>query len=111
MNKSIDILYQTIAQNIVNAIEDEWTEAVIDFQFFGDAGKYNGRYLTLESRTEQDFSVGYHNYKAFKQIHQIMAEDGDHQWNRAKFTLYPTGKFSVNFEWDQALADEIKATS
>ena len=111
MNINIDVLYQTIAQNIVNSIEGEWTEAVINFQFFGDAGKYNGRYLTLESRTEQDFTVGYNNYKAFKQIHQIMTEDGSNKWNRAKFTLYPTGKFSIDFEWDQALADEVEANS
>lgn len=32
---------------------------------------------------------------------------GGSDWNRAKFTLYPTGKFNVEFEWDQELADEI----
>lgn len=111
MKQDIDALCQGIAKNIADTIEADWDVAVINFQFFGDAAKYNGRYLVLGSDQEQDFTVGYNNYKALKKIHQITTLSGKENWNFAKYTLCRTGKFSIDFEWDQALADEIKANS
>ena len=111
MSKTIDELYLDIAQRIIDTIDDDWSKAIINFQYFNDAGKYTGRYFSSNSDEEKDFKVGFKSYKDFKAIHAITTEDGSNQWNRAKFTLHPTGEFSIDFEWDQALADEIKANS
>lgn len=40
-------------------------------------------------------------------MHEVTTEGGKNRWNRVKFTLYPDGKFNIDFEWDQALFDEI----
>ncbi|WP_394146626.1 immunity protein YezG family protein [Vibrio atypicus] len=109
--KSIDALYLEIAQRIVNAIGDEWEKAVINFQYFGDAGEYTGRYYKTDADDEHHFKVGYQSYKAFKSIHKISTENGSNIWNRARFTLYPSGKFNIEFEWDQALEDDVNANS
>jgi len=107
VNKTIDELYLDIAQRIINTIDKEWTEATIDFQYLGDAGEFTGRYITSNSDHENDFKVGFKTYKDFKTIHSITTEGDSNQWNRAKFKLTPDNKFSIDFEWDQSLADEV----
>ncbi len=111
MNESIDDLYKAIAQRIVDSIEDDWRKATIDFQYLNDAGKYTGRYFSKSETNEKDFKVGYKSYKDFKKIHEITTENSSNLWNRAKFTLYPSGEFNIDFEWDQSLADEIESSS
>ena len=37
-----------------------------------------------------------------------MTEKSDiHKWNRAVFTLDSDGNFSIDFEWDESLEDEM----
>ncbi len=110
MSKTVDEIYEDIAQRIVDAIDEEWTEATIDFEYLGDSGEYKGRYITGAS-DEKDFKVGFKTYKDLKSLHAITTEGVSNHWNRAKFTLFPTGNFNIDFEWDQALADEIERLS
>ncbi|EPF2929534.1 immunity protein YezG family protein [Vibrio navarrensis] len=44
----------------------------------------------------------------FEELHKITTENPNNKWNRAIFTLEPSGSFNIDFEWDQALADEIE---
>ncbi|WP_062270713.1 immunity protein YezG family protein [Endozoicomonas arenosclerae] len=108
---TIDEIYSNIATRIVDAISEDWAEAFIEFEYFGDSGEYKGRYITSSSEETKNFKVGYKTYKEFKKLHDITTEGESDRWNRAKFTLYPTGKFNIDFEWDQDLADEIAANS
>ncbi len=105
MSKTINELYLEIAQRVVDVIDEDWKVATIDFQYLGNAGMYYGRYIS-GSDLEKDFKVGYKTYRMFKLIRSIMIENGSNQWNRAKLTLIPSGKFDMEFEWDQSLVLE-----
>lgn len=109
---SIDDIYLEIAQDISDSIEDEWGIAVVTFEIEEDAGEFDCIYKPqIDSEREYDFDIGYSTYKAFERLHKITTQGGVNKWNRAKFTLFPTGKFSIDFEWDQNIADEIEANS
>ncbi len=99
---SIDEIYIIIASNISDAIDDHWSIAVVTFDFEEDAGEFECVYKT-ESGSEYDFDISYETYKAFDMLHDLTADDKEDKWNRAKFTLYPTGKFNIDFELKGAL--------
>ena len=107
---NIDEVYHAIAQNIVQAIEADWKHAEVCFERDEDYGGFKCSYSDSEGKLS-DFDVSYSTYKNFKQLHLITSEDESNRWNKAKFTLYPTGKFNIDFEWDQDLADEIAANA
>ena len=112
MSDVINNIYLNIAKGIVDVIDSNWSVAIIKFDYMGGAGEFDCTYKDSElSEVENDFDVDYSMYKLFKELHQVMNEREAHTWNRARFTLYPTGKFSIDFEWDQALADEVEANS
>jgi hypothetical protein len=109
---TIDDIYLKIARNISDAIENQWSVAIVTFELEEDAGEFECIYIKdLNLGIEHDFDVSYETYKAFDNLHKITTEGGGNKWNRAKFTLYPTGKFSIDFEWVQDLADEIEANT
>ncbi|NRD74006.1 DUF600 family protein [Shewanella sp. VB17] len=107
--ENIDNLYLSIAQNIIQNSSDSWDIAEVNVEVFDDALKLKGGHYKNEMFT----SFKFRNFdrkiiKDFENIHLITTENPDNNWNRAKFTLEPTGKFNIEFEWDQALADEIE---
>ena len=103
---SIDEIYQKIAHSIIDAIETQWSVAIITCELAEDAGAFKCIYKEdNDSAVDHDFDVTYETFKAFEKLHEITTS-GENDWNRARFTLYPTGKFSIDFEWDQSLADE-----
>jgi hypothetical protein len=109
---NIDEIYLRIAQNISDAIDQSWSVAIVQFEYEEDAGEFDCVYKIDESSDiEHDFEVNFETYKSFKELHAIMTQGDSNKWNRAKFTLYPTGKFNIDFEWDQSLADEVNSNS
>ncbi len=111
MSLTIDEIYNSIGQNMVDNLPSEWSEAFINVErSTNDAIKLSGGYASLNS----DFnSFKFRNFDRkitdeFHNIYKIMTEESDqNKWNRAKFKLTPDGKFSIDFDWDQALADEV----
>ena len=111
MSLTIDEIYNSIGQNIVNNLPSEWLEAFIDVERGSDdALKLGGGYSSLDSNFT---SFKFRNFDRrivddFHELYAIMTEENDHhKWNRAKFKLTPDGKFSIDFDWDQELFDEI----
>lgn len=108
---SVDEIYLEIAHNIIDSIETQWSVAIITCELAEDAGAFKCIYKEdNDSAVDHDFDVSYETFKAFENLHEITTS-GENDWNRAKFTLYPSGKFSIDFEWDQGLADEVEANS
>ncbi len=108
---TVDDIYLEIAHSIIDAIETQWSVAIITCELAEDAGAFKCIYKEdIDSAVDHDFDVSYETFKAFEKLHEITTS-GENDWNRAKFTLYPTGKFSIDFEWDQGLADEVEANS
>ena len=100
---NIDEIYLKIVHNISDAIETQWSVAIITCELAEDAGEFECIYKEdIESDVDHDFDVSYETFKTFKKLHEITTSAENH-WNRAKFTLYSTGKFSIDFEWDEKL--------
>lgn len=107
MTRTIDEIYESIAQNMIDAIPSDWSSSSLDLEFNNGSAEFDATFETPAGDTE-DFDVEYQVFKDFKEMYAIMTEEGDqHKWNRAKFKLTPEGKFSIDFDWDQALADEV----
>jgi hypothetical protein len=110
----IEDIYLSIARNIANSITNEWSIAVLEIErtdsdaisFSGDYSHNGGKEsLNFRSFDRKALKIDSHN------LHEITTEGGNNKWNRAKFTLAPSGEFEIDFKWDQALADEIEANS
>ncbi|MBU2894362.1 antitoxin YezG family protein [Colwellia sp. D2M02] len=105
--RTIDDIYMGIAQHLIAQLNDSWKECKIETEFFEDAAEFDVTYVSTRNETI-DLTAGYNLFKLFKELHKITTENSDNKWNKAKYTLEPTGKFNIDFEWDQELADEIE---
>ena len=105
--RTIDSIYTAIAEHMINQIDEEWIDCKIAVEFFESAAEFDTTY-TSKSGIEHDLKGGYPLFKLFKELHELTNESPENNWNRAKFTLEPTGKFKMDFDWDQELADEIE---
>lgn len=102
-------IYLKIAQHIVDTIDVKWAVAIIDSEIHAGAGSFKCVYKEDEnSDLDYDFDSSFELFEAFESLHKITTEGGENDWNRAKFTLHPTGKFDIEFKWDQELADNIR---
>ncbi|MBF89689.1 MAG: hypothetical protein CMG75_08565 [Candidatus Marinimicrobia bacterium] len=109
---TIDDIYLKISQHIVDTIDAKWAVAIINSEIHVGAGHFNCVYKEdVSADVDYDFDSSFELFEAFENLHKITTEGGENNWNRAKFTLHPTGKFNVEFEWDQVLADEIESYS
>lgn len=106
---TIDDIYKSIAQNIVDAIPGHWDESTLHIERpSSDVIGFKGGYVNSEGY--QSFKFRNFDRRKLTQdchsLHSIIADNGSNQWNRATFTLYQTGQFNIEFEWDQLLHDE-----
>lgn len=108
MTANANDVYQEIGVAVNSAINEEWDEATIDFEFFGDAGTAKGRYVASNGEGAKNFKTGYKIFKLFKSLHAITCASDSNMWNRAAYSLKKDGQFSIDFQWDQGLADEIE---
>lgn len=111
MGLRIDEIYNSIAGNMIDNLPSEWSESFINVERdASDALELSGGYMSLDSEFT---SFKFRNFdrrivKEFHELYTIMTEESDHhKWNRAKFKLTPDNKFTLDFDWDQELADEI----
>jgi len=111
MNLTVDEIYTSVAHNILDNVPEGWKEAFINVERDADdAIELSGGFSSNDTEIT---SFRFRNFdrriiKDFHSLHKITTENNSNKWNRAKFTLFPTGKFNIDFEWDQALADEIE---
>jgi len=106
-NRTIDDIYESLGEGIFDSVETGWIEATIDAIVFEDSVRCSGNYIPIEGASSISFSVSDDAFDDFEELHEITTEGDSNQWNRAKFKLTPDGKFSIDFEWDQELADEV----
>jgi len=109
--RTIDEIYGCIAQHLVDCVGSDWSALTLEVEReANDVIGYTGIYKTLENKEEylDVFELDDHVGDDFDELHAIMTAEGDHhKWNRATFKLTPDGKFSIDFDWDQALADSV----
>lgn len=106
MNKIEDI-YTGMAQHLIAQIDDTWIQSKIEVEFFEDSAEFDVTYLDSNGNVI-DLEAGYKLFMLFKELYTITTENSEDKWNRATFSIEPSGKFNIDFEWDQDLADEIE---
>jgi hypothetical protein len=106
VNRTIDEIYLSIAQAVVDSIDETWDEARIEVEFVEDTAEFDCVYLKSETKEEMDFDVDFQMYKDFKELHKITTEGNSNLWNRALFKLKPSGEFSIDFKWDEEIASD-----
>lgn len=104
----VDEIYQRIANIINEAITEDWKEATALLKRVKKVVGFTGSYLDANGISKNlEAKFGFFDAKAIHELHQITTEGGKNRWNRLKFTLYPTGKFELDFIWDQDYDDEL----
>ena len=105
----VNDLYQEIATNIHKCIPEAWDNAVLDIEAADGTMEFNGNYCSVAApETLKNLEVNYNTFKLFKKLRKVTTENQKNNWNRAKFTLLSDGEFTIEFKWDQELADEIE---
>jgi len=113
---TVDDIYKSIAQNMMDNLVSHWSEAYLTVERdASDAIGFKGGYIN-ESKVFTSFKFRKFERRRdlprdFHKLYEIMTVEDANNWNKAKFTLFPSGKFSIDFEWDQDMADEIEALS
>ena len=108
---TVDEIYSGIAQKIVGAIDfQEWSRAELVAQLMGGATEFSGTVYSDGNKVGY-FKIHHELFDLFEELQEIMSEGSKVQWNTAVFNLNADGEFSVNFDWDQELYEEIKSLS
>ncbi|RNL55907.1 hypothetical protein [Pedobacter jejuensis] len=106
---TVDEIYEKIGYSITNAIKvDNWNKAQLALEVVGDSVDFKGY---LNENEKFDAPGGFSLAKSILNLHEITTEGGNNKWNRAIFTLFSTGKFDMEFIWDQELQDEVERLS
>ena len=104
MTEDLETLYNEIANDINDAIEDQWKKAWLEVEMEDDNGELTGKYIDNDSN-EKYFECEYETYKRFRQLWENYKSLEKGPWDRAIFTLTPNGEFTIDFEYnDQAAA-------
>ncbi|WP_086930239.1 immunity protein YezG family protein [Agarilytica rhodophyticola] len=116
METTVDHIYKSVAQEMINNIPDDWSLSHLDVEreagdTIGFSGGWTSKQGQFNSFKFREFKNRRMLVKNFHKLHEITTEGGANKWNKAKFVLKPQGEFEINFEWDQSLADEIEALS
>lgn len=104
-------IYQMIADRIlagINISDEAWKESVANIKRQEGMVSFTGYYIKedgTEKSLESPFS--FFDGLAIHELHSIITSDGRSRWNTLKFRLFPTGKFELDFIWDQEYQDEI----
>ncbi|KQM77873.1 hypothetical protein ASE74_15855 [Pedobacter sp. Leaf216] len=110
---TVDEIYTAIAKEILNVINNEWEKACLEFEFVGEGVVgYTGDYFKNDTRKNIEVeNIDDSISDWLSKLHEITTEGGNNKWNRSVFTLFSTGKFAMEFIWDQELNDEIERLS
>jgi len=111
--KTIDEIYQAIADNMESVIAEEWAYAELNIETIGTMVSFIGEYMNANKEKKQinvdelDFQLTFD----ILELHRISTEDGVNKWNKATAHLTSEGKFNMEFMWDQQFYDEIDRLS
>lgn len=112
MYMTYDEVYNLIG-NELNAItpEEGWQEARLYIKLVRGSLEYHGDFLgdqgEIGDLNVHDMSGDMYDY--IVELFVGMNENRTNLWNRAIFKLASGGKFSIDFNWDEELAQESGA--
>jgi len=110
----IQSIYKSIVTNIINSIEVDldWEQATLFVsREASNAIGFKGGTSLNDVRSSFKFRRfdTRQLVKDFHALYEITTENESNDWNKADFILFPSGKFSIDFKWDQEMADELES--
>ncbi|MFC5997808.1 hypothetical protein ACFP6A_03590 [Quadrisphaera sp. GCM10027208] len=99
MSDSPDELIRTIGQAFVDAAPREWTEGKIVYRRAGKTAEYQETAVLPDGRVV-GVDAGRGAAKAFKELRRLMYQPGKGTWFTAVCTLYPDGRTTFDFDFD-----------
>jgi len=112
MKKDLDGIYSNISAMIIKAMDDHWSEAVLEVELHALAIKLSGGYLHGLSNEPLSFKFLKDDKKTLInlliELHLQTDQDDKNRWNTMSFHLHTDGRYKVDFVWDQILADNIE---
>jgi hypothetical protein len=105
---TVDEIYLLIADKINQGINEDWQKAEALIERIDKVVGFTGSYIDLEGESKSlETNFGFFDAQAIHELHTITTEGGHNRWNKLKFMLSPTGKFEMDFIWDQEYQDKI----
>lgn len=106
--KTINQIFESLGQNIVDNLEEGWSEAEIHIKVLPDFSSYKGYYTQNGER----FSIKVSNFSPdtgdnLRDLNVLTAREGQERWNKAVFKISSDHEFDIQFIWDQDLQNEI----
>src|SRR5215208_1670959 len=99
MARTLEDIYQEIADSIVESISDNWSKAIVTAEIEDDHGTLQCEYQKTSRSSFVSFDCEYKMYKAFKELRAVFQEEGKQPWSKAEFTLKSDGTFNLSFEY------------
>lgn len=100
MIPGIEQFYQRIADAMVGEIPEEWISATYMATFFPGSSMYEAEYVGKRDGKARSLSPEDDGDRAFRELRKLFKEAGKHPWGRAVFTILPSGKFDMKFDYD-----------
>ncbi len=101
-------IYHEIGQSLVDYIPEDWQEAILNIKRVKGVAGWQGYYTDVDNNKKNidvwEYSL---NPDIIHELHTLITSDGKSRWNKLNFKLFSTGKFELDFIWDQAYQDEV----
>jgi len=106
-------IFELFGQGLADAIpsSQKYMKAILNIMRIDKVAEFNGYLIDKQDKKiNLEIKLAYTHAKAVHKLHEItQSHPLEHRnWNRAIFTLYPDGKFEIEYIWDQELQDEIE---
>jgi len=105
-------IFNEIAISIINVLPqgEQFNYAVLEIKRLTANVGFTGYYITPEEKKKWlnifDFNL---DSSCIEELYTItQTQSPVHKnWNRAKYTLFPTAKMQIEYIWDEALQNEV----
>jgi len=112
MNRSLEEIYKNISYILIKGIEGDFSDAVLEVELHSLAMKLSGGYVSKASSEPNTFKFIKEHKKILMndliELHLKTDINELSRWNTMNYNLHANGEFKVEFDWDQALADDIE---
>jgi hypothetical protein len=102
VTKTVEGIYQILADVICQSIDDEWKKAWITAKILDDFDEAEYDYQ-LPDGTEKWFDPGFENNdtvtNSLKELRELMRQEGKDPWSKIVFTLTAEGKFNIDLSY------------
>ena len=106
-----DIFVQ-LANVVIESVQgiESWQKACLYVKRLKGNTGFESTYINKAGdEIKIDTTADYYTHRTVGRLYELTQHSipNHKDWNRAIFTLFPNGKFEIEYIWDQALQDEV----